>query len=173
MDSVPEEPAPLWAASCSSTPATHSTLSLAERAGTETEETGTPVAAVGAASFSAAVSCLPQAEGAARVFPACPVALESGLPAIRLVRQVTEAVAVAELLVEEPRALPLLSNRRKRDPSLAVALGPVVISGVDQAGATAEAEAAATMAAGEVAALPVEEAAATSLIKGAVAAIRM
>jgi hypothetical protein len=99
--------------------------------------------------------------------------LESHPAAIRLVRQVMEAEAGAACLVEAPKALPLRSNRRRRDLSLAVALGRVVISGVDQAGATAAAAVVATMAAEAAAALPAGEAAATSLIEGVAAATRM
>jgi hypothetical protein len=120
---------------------------------------------------SVAICCLLRAAAAARVSPTCPVALGSGPAAIRPVRQVMEAEAGAAFLVEAPSALPLLSNRRRRDPSLAVASGRVVISGVDQAGATAAVVA--TMAVGEAAALPAGEAAATSLIEGVAAATRM
>ena len=139
----------------------------------DSEETAMVEAEAEAALSSVAVCCLLEAEAAARVFPTRPAVLESDLAAIRPVRQAMAAVAVAELLVMTPKVLSRLSNRRKQDPSLMVALARVAFSGVDQAGATAAAAAAATMAAGEVAALPVGQAAVTSLIEGAAADIRM
>jgi hypothetical protein len=130
-------------------------------------------AAEAAALSLAAACCLPRVEAAARVFPPNPAALESVRAVIQPVGQVMEAGVGAASLVEALSALPLLSNRRRRDHSLAVALGRVAISEVDQAGATAAVVVVATMEAGAVAALPAAEGAATSVIKGAAAAIRM